>query len=512
MVRQTTAGAKTMLLTERYQDQIRGVLSCFDRLIILGTLPSIGYAEGMTLFLKKHHVRIFDYARFAEPLRDAIRANAEQMAQQQGVAIEFVRKTDFRKEKRIAEVLRQRGNHPGLVHILSAMESCPTYKPWHDKRSGKTFLKGDFSKCLHYYFYFVDEELGLLFVRVPTWCPFRLQFYFNGHNLLATKLAAQKIKYQLLDNVFIEIADLQKAQELADDVDIPRLHRKLDEYARRCCPVIETLGLTYHWSLMQTEYATDLIFKRQTDLALHYDSLVRTAVHTVKPDHIATFLGRKLTNNYQDEMGNRFSTRLEGTCVKHHMGPVIIKMYDKLRLVLRIETAANKPSFFKHHRWVEQKNGKREFKLAPLKRSIYSLSDLAKLMRAANQRYLDLISEMDDPSAGRKLLNKVCEPKKQQGRSYKGLNFFHAADQKLVEALARGEFTISGFRNKDLRRLLPAMNTAQISRRLKCLRLHGLIRRVGRTYKYYLSKRGRQVIITGLKLKELFLVPHLALA
>jgi len=190
-VRQKTAGANAMLLTERYRDQIRGVLSCYDRLIILGTLPSLGYAEGMTLFLKKHHIRIFDYARFAEPLRDAIRVNAEQLAQQQGVAIEFVRKADFRKEKRIAEVVRQRGDHPGLVHILSAMESCPTYKPWHDKRSGQTFLKGDLSKCLHYYFYFIDEELGLLFVRVPTWCPFRLQFYFNGHNLLATKLAAE---------------------------------------------------------------------------------------------------------------------------------------------------------------------------------------------------------------------------------------------------------------------------------------------------------------------------------
>lgn len=500
-----------MLLTERYQDEIRGTLSCYDRVMILGTLPSLGFAEGMTLYLMKHHIRIFDYARFAEPLRDAIRVNAEQMAQQQDVEIEFVRKTDVRKDKRIAEVLRRRGNHPGLVHILSAMESCPTYKPWHDKNSGRTFLKGDLSKCLHYYFYFIDEELGLIFVRVPTWCPFRVQFYLNGHSLLANKLTARNIKHTLLDNVFIEIEDLKTAQALADDVDIPRLHKKLDDYAQLCCPVIQTLSLTYHWTLMQIEYSTDIVFKRQADLALIYDSLVRTAVHTVKPDHIATFLGRKLTNKYQDEMGNRFSIRLEGTCVKHHMGPVLIKMYDKLGLVLRIETAANKPSFFKHHRWVEQKNGKREFKLAPLKRYIYSLPVLATLMRAANQRYLDLISEMDDPSAGRKLLNKVCEPKRQHGRSYKGLNFFHAADQKLIEALARGEFTISGFRNKDLRRLLPSLNTPQISRRLKSLRLHGLVRRVGRTYKYYLSKRGRRVFITGLKLKELFIAPQLAI-
>lgn len=500
-----------MLLTERYRDQLRGTLSCFDRVMILGTLPSLGFAEGMTLYLMKHHIRIFDYARFAEPLRDAIRDNAEQIAQQQGVEIEFVRKTDVRKDKRIAEVLRQRGNHPGLVHILSAMESCPTYKPWHNKQSGRTFLKPDLSKCLHYYFYFIDQELGLIFVRVPTWCPFRVQFYLNGHSLLATKLTARNIKHTLLDNVFIEIEDLKTAQSLADELDIQRLHERLDYYAQLCCPVIETLGFTYHWSLMQVEYSTDIIFKRQSDLASIYDSLVRTAVHTIKPDHIATFLGRKLTNKYQDEMGNRFSTRIEGTCVKHIMGPVLIKMYDKVGLVLRIETAANKPSFFKHHRWVEQKNGEREYKLAPLKRSIYSLKALAELMRAANKRYLDLISEMDDPSAGRKLLNKACEPKKQQGRSYKGLNFFHKDDQKLIEALARGEHTISGFRNKDLRRLLPHLNTAQISRRLKCLRLHGLIRRVGRTYKYYLSKQGQRVFITGLKLKELFLVPHLAL-
>jgi hypothetical protein len=66
----------------------------------------------------------------------------------------------------------------------------------------------------------------------------------------------------------------------------------------------------------------------------------------VKPDHIATFLGRKLNGNYQDEMGNRFHTRIEGTRIKHTMGPVTIKMYDKFRLILRIETTVVNVSFF----------------------------------------------------------------------------------------------------------------------------------------------------------------------
>ncbi|MBI2837111.1 MAG: hypothetical protein HYX75_02280 [Acidobacteria bacterium] len=89
----------------------------------------------MTSYLYAHDIRIFDYARFVEPLRDQIRANAERVAQKAGIQIEFVRKTSFRKESRIQQVLIQRGSHPGLVQILSAMESCPTYQPWHDKKT-----------------------------------------------------------------------------------------------------------------------------------------------------------------------------------------------------------------------------------------------------------------------------------------------------------------------------------------------------------------------------------------
>ena len=88
----------------------------------------------------------------------------------------------------VAKVLAGRGRHPGLVHVISAMEACDAYQPWHDKRTGRTFLRPDSGKCLHYYFYFIDAELGLCYLRVPTWCPFRLQFYYNGHNLLARKL------------------------------------------------------------------------------------------------------------------------------------------------------------------------------------------------------------------------------------------------------------------------------------------------------------------------------------
>src|SRR5438046_1299890 len=103
-------------LLDRYSDKISGVISCYDRIIIQGTLPGFCFAEGMTRYLYTHQIRIFDYPLFAQPLRDKIRANAEQLARKNNIEIEFVGKTSFRKEAIIAEVLKRRGNHPGLVH------------------------------------------------------------------------------------------------------------------------------------------------------------------------------------------------------------------------------------------------------------------------------------------------------------------------------------------------------------------------------------------------------------
>ena len=498
------------LLTERYAGRILGTLSCYDRILIQGTLPGFCYADGMTSFLNANNIRIFDYPRFAEPLRNELRESAEQIAKENGLEIEFIRKKNFRKEDRIQGILEKRGNHPGLVHIFSAMEPCPSYKPWHNKQTHRTYLKPTEGKCLHYYFYFIDEELGLCYVRVPTWCPFRLQIYFNGHNWLAAALRKQGIKYTLIDNAFVNIDSFTTAQNLSHELIVAIIHRRLDTFAERCCPIIKRFNLSYHWSIMQAEYATDIVFKRQQDLQLIYGHLTRTAIHTVKPDNIATFLGRKLNGNYQDEMGNNFNTRIEGTRIKHTMGSVSIKMYDKFGLILRIETTVNDVSFFKHYRKVEHRDGTHSEKWAQMKKGIYSLSALQKLLLAANHRYLQFISAIDDVSVGISKLNKISKTVTENDRSYKGFNFFTEDDQMVFEAIASGQFNISGFQNKHLRHKLWGKTSAQISRTIKRLHAHGLIRKIGHTYKYYLTKFGYHVITIGLKLKELVIIPQLA--
>jgi hypothetical protein len=496
-------------LTERYGDRIAGVLSCYDRVVITGTLPVICYAEGMTRFLYAKGIRIFDYPQFAQTLRDRVRDRAAALASEAGLTIEHIAKSHIRKEEVVARVLEQRGDHPGLVHIISAMEACDSYRPWHDKTSGKTLVRPDSGKCLHYYFYFMDADLGLIYLRVPTWCPFRLQFYCNGHNWLARQLTAAGIGYTMADNAFIRIDDWGRAQQLADALSPDQLHRILDHYAGLCCPVCDVFGQTYHWSLMQVEYATDLAFRSTATLGPLYDQLVRQSVLSVKAEQVASFLGRQITPQLAQEIGSQFSTRIEGTCVKHRFGKSSIKMYDKCGIVLRIETTTNDVSFFKHHRKVEHRQGPPTRELAPVKKSIYSLIDLRELLLGCNRRYLAHLSALDDFSTGVRALDRLTKPRKVEEKTVKGINFFEPGDGALLHALQNPRVNIAGIRRGDLLPDLEMFSPNRLSRHLRRLLDIGVIKRVTGTYRYYLTKAGRAATAAAEHLTAAIIIPAL---
>lgn len=150
---------------------------------------------------------------------------------------------------------------------------------------------------------------------------------------------------------------------------------------------------------MQAEYATDILFYRQADLSYVYEPPIRTAVHPVKPEHIASFLGQKLRPRYEGEMGNNSETRTLGTRIKHQMGALSIKMYDKFGIMLRIETTANGSSGSGRCRDTSR--------TPPMKKNIYRFFPLALLLKAANRRYLEFIWQRDDPSEGVRSLDKT---------------------------------------------------------------------------------------------------------
>ncbi len=500
----------TSALLDRYDDRIAGVVSCYDRVVITGTLPTVCYAAGMTRFLYARDVRIFDYPQFAATLRDRVRERAAWLAAQAGISIEHIAKSHIRKESVVAKALETRSDHPGLVHVISAMEACDAYQPWHDKQTHKTYVRPDTGKCLHYYFYFLDDELGLIYLRAPTWAPFRLQFYCNGHSWLARRLAAEGIGFTAADNAFVRIDDWARAQELADGFSPDRLHRVLDHYAALCCPVLDVFAQVYHWSLMQVEYAADVVFRSAATLGPLYEQLTRESVLSVKAEQIASFLGHKITPQLAQELGTQFSTRIEGTCIKHRFGSSSIKMYDKFGCVLRIETTTNDVSFFKHHRKMEHRQGPPTRALAPVKKTIYSLIDLREMLLGCNRRYLAHLSALDDFSAGVRALDKLTKPRSIDGKTVKGINFFDPIDDALLHALQNPRVNIAGIRRADLRPLVNRLSPTRLSRQLRRLHDIGVIKRVAGTYRYYLTRIGRAATAALCRVTQSVIIPALA--
>jgi hypothetical protein len=192
------------------------------------------------------------------------------------------------------------------------------------------------------------------------------------------------------------------------------------------------------------------------------------------------------------------------------MAEVSAKVYDKFGKILRIEVTSNNEGAFKAMREVYCRDGSVEWKVAPLPKSIYSLFPLMTVFKNAINRYLGFISAFDDTCNGVKKLDKLTGAVKEKGRTYKGFNVFDEEDERILLAAGDGNFNLKGISNKALRQQMPEKSSGQISRTLKRLCLHGLIKKIGKSYLYYLTEFGKQVIVTCLKLKNMFLVPELS--
>ena len=146
---------------------------------------------------------------------------------------------------------------------------------------------------------------------------------------------------------------------------------------------------------------------------------------------------------------------------------------------------------------------------APMKKTVYSLGDLAAILFACNRRYLAHLSTLDDFSAGVKLMDRVTRPRKIEGKTIKGVDFFNPTERTLIGALRNPKFNIAGIRRADLSPLLQELSPSALSRQIRRLRHLGLIKRVARTYRHYLTRAGRAVIAAASHITEYGIVPAL---
>jgi len=490
----------------QYTKMFHGVLSCFDRMVFKGYLPVVR-ADVMERLLGQNRLRIKDFGSFVQRQSARILQNAQTVAQQAGRPVIYLQGRQ-RKEDLVQRMVRAEGLREGLVCILRTVEPCSSFKMVPGQ--GRPRLVSAWRKCLTFYFYFLDREMGLMHVRIQSWFPMTIQVCVNGHELLARKLDRHGVAYCKQDNAFTWIADVRRAQRFADRLVRIPWHRRLKRFALRVNPLLGDVlrGMEYYWVTDQAEYATDVMFENPASLKPLYERWVKHATLYFTAEDVLSFLGRKLHGNFQGEvLTDSKKKRWPGARVKHRVKENWIKMYDKHGCVLRIETVINQPREFKVRRRGTRK-GRTVTDWFPLPKGVAHLFRYAQICRAANGRYLDALSAVEPPPREAKAMQRLARPIRRAKRSYRGFNPASEEDVELFAALLRGEHTIHGIRNQDLREHLFSAprdgarrrrDANRTSRLLKRLHVHGLIAKIPRTRRWRLTAYGTVVITTILK-------------
>jgi hypothetical protein len=484
-------------------------LSCFDRVLFKGYLPfrdarSLERFVDYVLKIKRK-----DFLKFAEQQSERVVAHAKNLAQADAAPYRFL-KGKQRKDDLAHQIARERGLTEGLVCVLCCMECCPSFKLLYgDKRPR---FVGDQRPQRVLYFYYLDADFGLIHLRLPTWFPFTLQVYVNGHEWLGRQLLQQRQGFVQQDNAFVQFDDVAAAQKQADRFARLAWRRILNRWARRVNPLLREPWLrqaSYYWVIDQAEYSTDVLFRSRQSLAGLYPRLLdHAAVHFSAQD-ILTFLGRRLHGRFDGEvLTDCKKDRWPGARIKHRMKNNWLKMYDKFGQILRVETVINNPREFKVRRW-RVREGQRRLVWCPMNKGVCNLYRYQEVALAANHRYLEALAVVDNPAPTYREVAELTEARTVQGRSSAGFNPARAQDIGLFRAVLDGNHLVRGFRNADIRRTLQgAPKHAEVKRRystavsrlLKRLHVRGLIAKVPRTRRWQVTTKGRRLLGAAVQL------------
>jgi hypothetical protein len=314
----------------RHADRIAGILTGFDRMRFRGTLRSISNVNGLQIWLNQRHILLKDFGTFAHGASKQLVAHARALAEERGRPFECLASWTIRKEERAREIRARDGVREGLIAVFECVEGCRSFRVRGNRQTKRLELVSSDRRCAHLYFYYWDHDFGLLHVRLQTWLPFTIQICLNGREWLAQQLHRCGHRFTQVDNCVFAIDDLSLAQRLLRQLDTRPWARVLRVFATRVNPLLRGHQLRpYYWSLEESEYATDVLFRDRASLQALYPALVTHAFQHFRTPDVLRFLGRQAIARTAD-VTTRIQRRVEGVRVKHWVAENSVKMYDKL--------------------------------------------------------------------------------------------------------------------------------------------------------------------------------------
>jgi hypothetical protein len=512
----------------RFGALIGFVLSGFDRLRLVGDSRLLNNARGVDSYLFQQDVRYVDFASHAESLTKELVAQTERRAKEEGVPLRHLNSPQIDKEASALELARKNRCTSGRIALLTSVELCSVYRM---RKNADGWIKPvkERGKCLHYYHYFLHPTFGLCYVRVQSWFPFTVRVGMNGREWLYRQLERRGVAFERRDNLLCSVADPALAQRLLDEqprADWPKL---LGGLVRPIQPLWgylhDQVHTPYYWTAEQTEWATDFVFRSAADLAKWYPRWLRYGIETLQCKDVLRFLGRKVPNhgygNSPGEVKIDLRERNEGTRLKFWYETNSLKVYDKAATPaavgkpnapslsdeprgLRLEGTINQPTAFRVFRHKEGEAADAPKSWQPMRKGVADMGRRAEVGQAAINRLAESLAAVAGTHTLGELLKPLGEPVVVESkRRARAMNPLTGKDNTLLRAIARGEFLIQGFRNRDLREAIystaPSAGEARrqaaaVTRQLAMLLAHGIIVKVLKSHRYHLSAAGRRIV------------------
>lgn len=495
---------------QRFGSLVLGFLCGFDRIRFRGTKIQLCYPNGILGFLASRKIRGCDFKAHALQVTEQLFQAIEPPAKRAGI-YRYLNSGHVSLEQVALEIAAEQKRTNGLVAVIGRVEPCQTIEMHRGENGWPVPHLKSGAKCLHYYHYYLDPEYGLRYTRLQSWFPFTMHVGLNGRDWLACQMKRAGIGFTQEENCFTWVEDFEAAQGLLDDQLKTDWVELLSTWARESNP-LEPLFLgrpvPYYWSVQEGEYATDIMFRSPEDLRNHYPLWVHQAYATMQSGDLLRYLNYKV--NKDGQPGGARSTEVKttvkefvsGTCVRHRVEGNLLKMYDKMGSVLRIETMLRDVTHFRVYRTDSTKEQKP--RIMRLRKGVADMHRRAQVSEKINDRYANALATVEAKESLAELTEELGESVEWRGRSARGLNPLSERDMALLEAVNRGAFLIAGFRNRDVREILfPAepideverkQQSVKVTRLLQLLRAHKLITKIPKTHRYQVSDQGRAKI------------------
>ena len=497
-------------LLTRFSSSVKGVIAGFDRIVFKGMLRPIMFAAGMQSFLMTRNVLNKDFKAYAIAQSQAIVASAEEISKMEtGRPITYISSSNERKETLAHNRQKETKTTEGLVGVWSCVESCWTYRSTFNAEASYPILRQEQSRCKHLYFYYDDPIYGFMSIRLQTWAPYEIQIALNGREWLRRSLDSAGCDYILSGNKFLHIDDYDLAQGLLDAQLTAAFESILNRFLPNVFPLMSDIvpGISYYWTLWQSELAKDYIFKEADTVQSLMNDFMRHALVSGCGERILHYFGSPVKANGQPhpnsnpEILSRTKLWYDGLRVRHWNGKNSLKFYN-VHNVLRFEMTMNDPAKYKIYRHAENQDKSEPKKLMPIRKGIADITARAGVASQAVSRFTEHMASVKETTSLEKLLESISTPVIADGKRHRALDAF-GKDLPLLRAIADPFFDVENITNKELRIKLAAapwaknMNDKQlsgrISRHLLLLRKHGLIKKLPKQRKYALTDKGRKI-------------------